>query len=129
MNPNNSRYRKIKSYSKKIQFKQLAQFSKENILYRSKNNILHTHHYQSNPDHTFTTFSELEDEPKKEFIDLVQVSCNMPSIRTLIYHKYKVMINNNTITAARSKFMAETLRELVIDPSSSLCDRLLPFFE
>ena len=91
--------------------------------------MFHTHHYQSNPDHTFTSFSELEDEPKKELMNLIQVSCDMPSIRTLIYHKYKIMINNNTITAARSTFMAETLRELVIDPSASLCDRLLPFFE
>ena len=38
----------------------------------------------------------------------------MPSIRTLIYHKYKIMINSNTVTAARLKFMAETLRELGI---------------
>jgi hypothetical protein len=58
---------------------------------------------------------------------LVQGSADVTLIRTLMYNKLQLVINNNTIATARTEFMNTTLQELGIDPSASACDRLLAF--
>ena len=79
-------------------------------------------------EHVCLTFSQLSEEQRAELISLVQVCADMPTIRSLMYNKFEVSINNLTIPAARTNFTKDSLRALGINPSYSACDRLLAFF-
>ena len=74
------------------------------------------------------SFSQLSKEEKADLISFVQVAANGPVIRTLMYNKYKIIINQDTISTARRNFTMETLEAIGLDPCHSACDRLLVYF-
>ena len=52
----------------------------------------------------------------------------MSFIRTLMYNKFEIVLNDNSIGIARKEFFEKTLEEIGLDPSTSACDRLLAFY-
>ena len=75
-----------------------------------------------------TSYAQLTDEQRTELLTIIQGSADMSFIRTLMYNKFEIVLNDNTIGIARKEFFEKTLEEIGIDPSTSACDRLLAFY-
>jgi hypothetical protein len=75
-----------------------------------------------------TSYAQLTDEQRTELLTIIQGSADMSFIRTLMYNKFEIVLNDNTIGIARKEFFDKTLEEIGIDPSTSACDRLLAFY-
>lgn len=75
-----------------------------------------------------TSYSQLLPEQKDELMRTIEGSADMSFIRTFMYNKFDIVLNDNTISYARREFMEKTLEEIGIDPSASACDRLLAFY-
>ena len=75
-----------------------------------------------------TPFSQLLPEQKEELMRTVQGSADISFIRTFMYNKFEIILNDNAISFARKEFMDKTLEEIGIDPSASACDKLLAFY-
>jgi len=97
------------------------------LLYGNRFNstIYHTKHMQPNFKDMCTTYYQLKDEEKKELMKLVQSSANIGVIKSYMFNKMKVLINDGAVKIARYEFMNLTMKKLGLDPGSSTCDRLL----
>ena len=98
------------------------------FIFRSRKKKFHTHHYRPNTDYMCTSFSQLLPEQKDELMRTIEGSADISFIRTFMYNKFDIVLNDSTICYARKEFMEKTLEEIGIDPSASACDRLLAFY-
>ena len=75
-----------------------------------------------------TSYVQLTDEQRLELMTIIQGSADISFIRTLMYNKFEIILNDSTIGIARKEFFHKTLNEIGVDPSASACDRLLAFY-
>ena len=75
-----------------------------------------------------TSYVQLSDEQRLELMTIIQGSADISFIRTLMYNKFEIILNDSTIGIARKEFFHKTLNEIGVDPSASACDRLLAFY-
>ena len=75
-----------------------------------------------------TSYVQLTDEQRLELMTIIQGSSDISFIRTLMYNKFEIILNDSTIGIARKEFFHKTLDEIGVDPGVSACDRLLAFY-
>lgn len=75
------------------------------------------------------SYVQLTDEQKLELSTIVEGSAEISFIRTLMYNKFDIVLNDSTIEIARKEIFNKTLDEIGIDPCASACDRLLAFYK
>ena len=95
---------------------------------RSRKKKCHTNHFRPNTEYMCTSYVQLTQEQKTELLTIVEGSADISFIRTLMYNKFEIVLNDNTIKSARQDVFNKTLEEIGIDPSASACDRLLAFY-
>ena len=76
----------------------------------------------------YTPFSQLNDDLKKELSQLVSAYGSVPVIKTYMYQRHQIRLNNSAVEAARNEFIIQSLKDIGIDPTGSACDKLLSFF-
>ena len=75
-----------------------------------------------------TSYVQLSDEQRLPLMTIIQGSANISFIRTLMYNKFEIILNDGTIGIARKERIHKTLDDIGVDPSASVCDRLLAFY-
>ena len=75
-----------------------------------------------------TSYNQLTENQRLELLTIIEGSADMSFIRTLMYNKFGIVLNDNAIASARKDVFNQTLEEIGVDPSGSACDRLLAFF-
>jgi hypothetical protein len=75
-----------------------------------------------------TSYVQLSDEERNELMSIIEGFADSSFIRTLMYNKFGIVLNDSTSGTARKEFFNRTLEEIGIDPTSSSWDRLLAFY-